>query len=54
MLQYCTAATVHRTTWAPFDDRLLIARDGVPLEPPICERRFDPRSNAVISPTIYV
>ncbi|HYL59948.1 MAG TPA: phytanoyl-CoA dioxygenase family protein [Candidatus Acidoferrales bacterium] len=43
VLQYCAAATVHGTTRVPFDDRLLIARDGVPLDPPIRERPFDPR-----------
>ncbi|HUO04295.1 MAG TPA: phytanoyl-CoA dioxygenase family protein [Candidatus Binataceae bacterium] len=40
VLQYCQASTVHGDTRKPFDDRLLIARGGVPLDPPIRERRF--------------
>ena len=31
----------HGETGEPFDDRLLVARDGKPLVPPIRERDFD-------------
>jgi phytanoyl-CoA hydroxylase len=40
VLQYCDACTVHGDTRAPFDDRLLIALGGRPVDPPIRERAF--------------
>lgn len=40
VLQYCDAHTVNGDTREPFDDRLLIAMHGVPLDPPARERPF--------------
>jgi len=40
VLQYCDAGTVHGDTREQFDDRLLIASGGVPIEPPVRERPF--------------
>ena len=40
VLQYCDANTVNGDTREPFDDRLLIAKRGVALDPPIRERPF--------------
>jgi phytanoyl-CoA hydroxylase len=46
VLQYCNAQTVHGDTREPFDDRLLIALRGVPLDPYVRERPFRfPRSH---------
>jgi len=41
ILQYCPAHAIHAVTREPLTDRLLIARDGVPIEPPIRERPID-------------
>jgi ectoine hydroxylase-related dioxygenase (phytanoyl-CoA dioxygenase family) len=40
VLQYCDAHTVNGDTREPFDDRLLIALRGVPLDPCVRERPF--------------
>ena len=41
ILQYCPAHAIHAGTREPLTDRLLIARDGRPIEPPIRERPID-------------
>ena len=41
VIQFCDAATVQKKSGKVFDDRLLVARDGVPLAVPIRERDFD-------------
>jgi hypothetical protein len=41
ILQYCPAHAVHAGTREPLTDRLLIARDGAVLEPPLRERPID-------------
>ena len=41
VIQLCPADARHGESGRPFDDRLLIARDGKPLVPPIRERDFD-------------
>jgi ectoine hydroxylase-related dioxygenase (phytanoyl-CoA dioxygenase family) len=41
VIQLCPADARHGETGRPFDDRLLVARNGRPLDPPIRERDFD-------------
>jgi hypothetical protein len=41
VIQLCDAATHHRETGKPFDDRLWVAKDGVPVAEPWSERPFD-------------
>jgi ectoine hydroxylase-related dioxygenase (phytanoyl-CoA dioxygenase family) len=41
VIQLCPADARHGETGAPFDDRLLVARAGRPLTPPIRERDFN-------------
>ena len=41
VIQLCDAGASQGETGQPFDDRLLVARDGRPLDPPIRERDFD-------------
>jgi hypothetical protein len=41
VIQFCPAHARHRDTGVPFDDRLLVARDGRPLAEPVRERAFD-------------
>ncbi len=41
VIQLCPAHARHGETGQPFDDRLLVARDGKPLVPPVRERDFD-------------
>ncbi len=41
VIQLCDAATRHRETGVAFDDRLLVAKDGVPLDEPTRERELD-------------
>jgi ectoine hydroxylase-related dioxygenase (phytanoyl-CoA dioxygenase family) len=41
VIQLCRAETRHSETGRLFDDRLLLARDGVVLEEPVRERPFD-------------
>lgn len=41
VVQLCRAETRHRETGALFDDRLLVAKGGVPLEEPYRERKLD-------------
>ncbi|MEN8181088.1 MAG: phytanoyl-CoA dioxygenase family protein [Myxococcota bacterium] len=38
VIQLCPAEARHGETGVPFDDRLLVARDGRPLDPPVRER----------------
>lgn len=41
VIQLCRADARNGETGKPYDDRLLVARDGVPLDPPIRERPLD-------------
>jgi ectoine hydroxylase-related dioxygenase (phytanoyl-CoA dioxygenase family) len=41
VIQFCQASARNRETKEPFDDRLLVARDGIPLDEPIAERPFN-------------
>lgn len=41
VIQFCHGHARHRDTGAPFDDRLLVARGGVVLDPPYRERELD-------------
>ena len=41
VIQLCRAEARNGETGMPYDDRLLVARDGVPLERPIRERPLD-------------
>ncbi len=41
VIQLCHADAHHGETRQPFDDRLLVARDGRLLDPPLRERDFD-------------
>jgi len=41
VIQFCQAATRHRESGRLFDDRLLVAKEGVPLEAPVRERELD-------------
>ncbi len=41
VIQFCDAATVQQKSGKTFDDRLLVAKDGVPLAEPYRERDFD-------------
>ncbi|MGH7857767.1 MAG: phytanoyl-CoA dioxygenase family protein, partial [Candidatus Binatia bacterium] len=41
ILQYCPEHAIHAGTREPLTDRLLIARNGIPLEPPVRERPID-------------
>ncbi|HZP43192.1 MAG TPA: phytanoyl-CoA dioxygenase family protein [Candidatus Binatia bacterium] len=41
IIQYCHAHARQRETGVPFDDRLLVARDGAVLAEPVRERPFD-------------
>jgi ectoine hydroxylase-related dioxygenase (phytanoyl-CoA dioxygenase family) len=44
IVQFCPADAVHGRTHKPFDDRLLVARDGEWLSPAVRERPFDVRA----------
>lgn len=41
IIQFCHGHARHRDTDVPFDDRLLVAKGGEVLDPPIRERPFD-------------
>jgi len=41
VIQFCQAGARQRDTGKPFDDRLLVARDGAPLPRPVRERDLD-------------
>jgi phytanoyl-CoA hydroxylase len=41
VVQFCQAGAYNRETGARFDDRLLVARGGVPLSEPLRDRPFD-------------
>ncbi len=41
VLQYGRADATNLTTGEPYDDRLWILRDGVPVDPPYAERRLE-------------
>ena len=41
IIQYCDAATKHGQTERPFDDRLLLSKDGKPLAEPYRDRPLD-------------
>ncbi|MCZ6784265.1 MAG: phytanoyl-CoA dioxygenase family protein [Proteobacteria bacterium] len=41
VIQFCHGHACNQKTRVPFDDRLLVARDGVVLEEPVREREFD-------------
>jgi phytanoyl-CoA hydroxylase len=44
VIQFCHGDACHQETRVPFDDRLLVARGGSVLDPPLRERDFDWRS----------
>jgi phytanoyl-CoA hydroxylase len=41
IIQYCHGHARHRDSGVAFDDRLLVAKDGQPLEEPYSDRPFD-------------
>ena len=41
VIQMCHADAHHAKTGKPFDDRLLLSRDGVPLDEPYRDRDLD-------------
>ena len=46
VIQFCPAHARHRDTKVPFDDRLLVAKDGRPLGAPYRDRDFDVKALA--------
>jgi hypothetical protein len=46
VIQFCPAHARHRDTRVPFDDRLLVAKDGRPLAEPYRDRDFDVKALA--------
>jgi ectoine hydroxylase-related dioxygenase (phytanoyl-CoA dioxygenase family) len=46
VIQFCPAHARHRDTQVPFDDRLLVAKDGRPLAEPYRDRDFDVKALA--------
>ncbi len=41
VIQFCDASTRNGKTGLPFDDRLIVAKDGAVLDEPYSERKFD-------------
>jgi hypothetical protein len=41
VVQYCRGDSRHRETKVPYDDRLLLAKEGEPLAEPYRERELD-------------